>query len=127
MNLRLLLLFLPVLLFVQCAKRNRITYEIPANYPEARKAQLNDIRSKGQKLYKEYCADCHGIFTKGKDKVPNFSNTQLDNYSAKFIRRDPANHSVAMKMNPEQLNEVITFLRFKKTSKTDTTKPRRRF
>src|SRR4029077_4512196 len=45
---------------------------------------------KGKALYKIHCGDCHGIFTKGKDGVPNFTKTQIDNYNANAL------------VNPEQ-------------------------
>ena len=108
------------MLFLQCANKVKVAYTIPEDYPEARKKQLAEILEKGQKLYKVNCSDCHGIFTKGKDNVPNFTTTQLDNYSSRFLRRDPKNHAVFTNMSQDQLNQVLTFLRFKKTKKTDT-------
>jgi len=114
----LFLIILLSILFPQCAKHNKVTCNIPPNFPEERKAQLIDIFNKGKKLYKANCSECHGIFTQGKDQVPNFTNTQLDNYSARFLRRDPKNHAVVMQMSPEQMNEILTFLKFKKIDTT---------
>jgi mono/diheme cytochrome c family protein len=109
------------ILFFQCTSFNKVTYNIPADYPEARRQQIIELFNKGKVLYKINCSQCHGIFTKGQDKVPNFTNTQIDNYSASFLRRDPKNHAVAVQMSPEQMNEILVFLRFKKINKQDST------
>lgn len=114
------LIIMVVVLFAQCAKRYKVTYDIPDNYPEARRQQIIEIFYKGKELFKANCSECHGVFTKGREKVPNFTNEQLDNYSSRFIRGDLKNHSVAMQMSPEQLNQVMLFLKFKKTDKKDT-------
>jgi mono/diheme cytochrome c family protein len=108
-------------LFFQCATRDKVTYDIPADYPEARRKEIIELFNKGKVLYKENCSECHGIFTKGKDNVPDFTNQQLDNYSARYIKGDLKNHAVARQMSPEQLNNVLLFLRYKKTNKTDST------
>jgi len=114
----LLALFIS-LFFLECATRYKVTYNIPASYPEAKRKELITLLDKGKELYKINCSDCHGIFTKGKDKVPNFTNAQIDNYSARFMRRDPKNHAVFAQMSPEQLNEVLTFLRYKNPKNKD--------
>jgi len=105
-----------VFLLSQCARQKKIVYNIPANYPEDKKKTLLATLDKGKKLYKTNCSKCHGIFTKGTDGIPNFSDQQIDNYSGAFMRRDRKNHALAMQMSPEQLNEVLTFLRYHKTS-----------
>ena len=110
------------LLFAQCT-RYKVTYSIPPDYPEARRKQIIEIFEKGEKLYKINCSECHGIFTKGKDKVPDFSVVQIDNYSARFLGGDPKNHGVAKKMSAEQMNQVLTFLRYKKKNPKASQKP----
>jgi len=107
-------------LFFRCS-RHKVICNIPADYPEARRQQIIELFDKGKELYKINCSQCHGIFTKGKDKVPNFTNVQMDNYSASFLRRDPKNHAVVAQMSQQQMNEVLTFLRFKKINKQDST------
>jgi mono/diheme cytochrome c family protein len=116
-----LLTVLVCVIFLQCATRNKVTYDIPANYPEARRKEIIELFNKGKVLYKANCSECHGIFTKGKDNVPDFTNQQLDNYSSRYIKGDLKNHAVARQMSPEQLNNVLLFLRYKKTKKTDST------
>ena len=117
----LFFIILAGIFFFQCTASHKITYDIPADFPEARKKQIVELFDKGEELYKANCSDCHGIFTKGKDKIPNFTSVQLDNYSARFLGGDPKNHAVAKQMSPEQLNQVMLFLTFKKTKKVDST------
>ncbi len=116
-----LLIILACILFFQCATRSKVTYDIPPNYPEERKKEIIALFNKGKELYKANCSECHGIFTKGKDNMPDFTTTQLDNYSTRYIKGDLKNHAVARQMSPEQLNNVLLFLRYKKTKKADTT------
>jgi mono/diheme cytochrome c family protein len=115
----LLITIFSLLVLLQCACSHKVAYNIPTNYPEDKRKELMVILDKGKKLYKENCSECHGIFTKGKDKVPNFSSTQIDSYSARFLRRDPKNHAVVRNMSPEQMNDILAFLRYKKTKITD--------
>ncbi len=68
---------------------------------------------KGKALYKIHCGDCHGIFTKGKDGVPNFTKIQIDNYNANALA-NPGDHQAMKKMSTEQFNYVMTFLRLRK-------------
>lgn len=116
-------LFALCLLLCQCAREPKITYDIPDNYPDARRKQIIDIFEKGKVLYKANCSGCHGIFTKGKDSIPNFSAIQIDNYGARFMNGDPENHAVARKMSEEQLKQVLAFLRFRKMNGSDTVRP----
>ena len=106
-------------LLLQCAPRPRITYNLPPHLNDENKKTLMTSLDRGKRLFKTYCADCHGIFSSGRDSIPNFTNMQLDNYSARFQRRDPTNHGVMNKMSSQQMNDVLAFLRFKKPSNPD--------
>ena len=119
--LHFIILIILGLLFSQCNRRFKVTYDIPAYYPETRRQEIIGLFAKGKELFKIHCAECHGVFTKGKEKVPNFTNEQLDNYSTRFLSGDPQNHAVIAKMSPDQVNETLLFLRFKKTKIKDTT------
>lgn len=115
-----------LLLLCQCARQPKVTYSIPADYPPARREQLIEIFAKGKELYKANCSGCHGIFTKGKDSIPNFTAIQIDNYGARFMNGDPMNHAVARKMSSDQLGQVLTFLRLKKVSPRDSARAAKR-
>jgi mono/diheme cytochrome c family protein len=99
----------------QCASQKKTEYDIPSHVPPENKALLIARAEKGKVLYKTYCSGCHGIFTKGKDGIPNFTKKQIDNYHATaLIGLDQMNHAVAKKMSSEQIDYVITFLRLRK-------------
>ena len=53
---------------------------------------------KGKILFKEHCSGCHGIFTKGRDSVPNFTKDQISNYrAAVLMAKDQKNHTWRLK------------------------------
>jgi mono/diheme cytochrome c family protein len=99
----------------QCVSQKKTEYDIPSHVPPENKALLIARAEKGKVLYKTYCSGCHGIFTKGKDGIPNFTKIQIDNYHATaLIGLDQMNHAVAKKMSSEQIDYVVTFLRLRK-------------
>lgn len=112
------------ILFFRCANTPKITYNIPKGYPEAKKPELLARLDKGKDLFKTNCSPCHGVFSKGKDSIPNFTNTQIDNYSARFMRKDPKNHAVIAQMSPDQMNEVLQFLKYKRPQDTSVHAPK---
>ena len=99
----------------RCASQKKTEYDIPSHVPPENKALLIARAEKGKALYKIYCSGCHGIFTKGKDGIPNFTKVQIDNYHATaLIGLDQTNHAVAKKMSSDQIDYVVTFLRLRK-------------
>lgn len=117
-----LFFLLPVfscLLLTQCTS-HKVEYAFPEEaktlpgYPE-----LMEHLEAGKKLYKAYCTGCHGVFTKGKKEIPNFSRIQLDNYNSNFMKKDPKNHAVAKKLSQDQMGDIILFLTFIKKDKKD--------
>src|SRR6476661_3026292 len=99
----------------KCASQKKSEYDIPSHVPPENRALLIGRAEKGKVLYKTYCSGCHGIFTKGKDGIPNFTKIQIDNYHATaLIGLDQMNHAVAKKMSSEQIDYVVTFLRLRK-------------
>jgi cytochrome c553 len=109
--------FLFCLFAIQCAPKKKVEYDIPAHYGKQARENAIDWFEKGKILYKVDCAGCHGIYKKGKDSIPNFTKTQIDNYNAMYIKGDPKNHSVASKLSSEQLYYILTFLRLRKIEK----------
>lgn len=102
----------------QCVTEKPTQYDIPSHVTQINRNILLDKCEKGKVLYKIHCGDCHGIFTKGMDGVPNFTNIQIDNYHmTALIGLDPKNHAVAKKMSPEQIDQVVTFLRLRSIPK----------
>jgi hypothetical protein len=105
------------LFFTYGPNNQKVEYDIPSHYGQQARENAIDWFEKGKILYKVDCAGCHGIYKKGKDSVPNFTKTQIDNYNAMYIKGDPRNHSVASKLSPEQLYYILTFLRLRKVQK----------
>ncbi len=102
--------------FQKCSTQKKISeYEIPDHVTKENRELFIQKCEKGKILYKIHCSGCHGIFTKGKDGVPNFTKTQIDSYhAAALIGIDPRNHAVAKKMSSDQIDQIITFLRLRK-------------
>jgi cytochrome c553 len=105
--------------FNQCGTQKNVTeYEIPDHVTKENRELFIQKCEKGKILYKIHCGGCHGIFTKGKDDVPNFTKIQIDSYhAAALIGIDPRNHAVAKKMSSDQIDQIITFLRLRKVEK----------
>ncbi len=114
----LLAILLCSFVFHQCVTQKATVYEIPDHVTPANREAFIEKCEKGKVLYKIHCAGCHGIYTKGKDSIPNFTKIQIDSYhAAALIGIDPRNHAVAKKMSGEQIDQVITFLRLRKIDK----------
>jgi len=107
-------LFALTFVLIECTTQKEvpIKYGFPSGIPDKDKADLMVYIDKGKNLFKENCAVCHGIFTKGKKKFPNFSKVKLDGYVAKFVQKDPGNHAVAQNMTLDDLRNVMVFLQY---------------
>lgn len=110
--------FVLSLFLLNCHSSSKTAYDIPSHVTKENRELLIAKCEKGKVLYKLHCSGCHGIFTKGKDGIPNFTKIQIDNYhTAALIGMDPKNHMVAKKMSSEQIDQVVTFLRLRKVEK----------
>lgn len=113
-----ILLLLTALALCYCTAQKAVEYDIPDHVGEQTRTALIERAEKGKVLYRIHCSNCHGIFTKGKDSIPDFTNIQIDNYhTTALIGIDPRNHAVAKKMSPEQIDYIVTFLRVRKVKK----------
>ena len=94
----ILVLLFCAFLFHQCVTQKATAYDIPDHVTPANREAFIEKCEKGKILYKLHCAGCHGIYTKGKDSIPNFTKVQIDSYhAAALIGIDPNNHAVAKK------------------------------
>ena len=105
------------LLMTQCAQQIKTAYIIPEEYTGQTRDNMEKALIVGQKLYKIYCSGCHGIFTDGRDSIPNFSKTQIEAYKSSALLDDPKNHAVAQKIRPDDLDLILQFLAFRKMTK----------
>jgi mono/diheme cytochrome c family protein len=104
----------------RCATQQPVVeYNLPNNLTEPQQNELRAKLDRGRQLYKPGCSGCHGIFSKGKDGVPNFTARQISLYKARHELHDSSNHAFAMKMPPEDLDAILNFLLLRK--KPDTT------
>ncbi len=110
----LLIFFVLAVLAFQCSLQKKTSYDLPAYLPEERKEEFLSNLEKGKTLFKENCSGCHGIFTKGKDSIPNFTNKEISNYTMAYQNNDQKNHAVIKKLLPEELSMIMTFLKMRK-------------
>ncbi len=123
-NIRIPVLVVILFVLVQCSLQrtmnkdldNVMTY-MKEGVSTMDEEQIKDTYLRGYHLYKASCSECHGVSSTGKDTIPHFSFTQLDNYDASAAKGDPENHAVAKKLSPEQLSDILSFLYFKTLSK----------
>jgi len=115
-TLAILLMTLLVFALTRCRSQKETAYFVPEQYTGQTRVNMIEMLELGQKLYKINCSRCHGIFTKGKDSIPNFSKTQLENYRTTALVDDPKNHAVAKKIRPYDLDMILQFLAFRKRS-----------
>ena len=113
----IILCFILVLYFTisMCTPQKQSVYFVPDQYTGETKANLVTMLEYGQKLYKLNCTRCHGIFTKGKDGIPDFSKIQIEAYRSSFLLDDSKNHAVAKKIRPYDLDMILQFLQFRKS------------
>lgn len=102
----------------RCKAPKETYYIVPEQYTGETRENMIRMLEQGQKLYRIHCSGCHGIFGKGKDSIPNFSKKQVENYQSAVLRQDPANHAVAQKIRPYDLDMIVLFLSFRKPPAT---------
>ena len=100
-------------LLANCGTQKKAEYNIGSDVTEENKKLFIERAEKGNILFKIHCAGCHGIYSKGKDGVPNFTKHQIDNYHARSIIAFQG-HSSVRNLSSEQLDYVLTFLRLRK-------------
>jgi cytochrome c len=110
-----LILLLVALVMVNCHTQKKLEFEPPIGAtPEVIKIYEDQFK-KGKALYKIHCAECHGIYTNGKDSMPNFTDSQIHVYSVNVLGKSD-NHGIMKKMSVEQFNYVLNFLRLRNPS-----------
>ena len=108
-------------LFARCYAQNKVEqdtveYNFGMDVSEANKKLFIERAEKGKILYKIHCTDCHGIFTKAKDSIPDFTKQQIDNYQARSIMAFKS-HAKVRGLSYEQLDYILSFLRLRKVEK----------
>ncbi len=113
-----LLLILTAIVLVnllnQCSPGKNIEYNIYEGLRPEDQAYIRSTVEAGKGLFQENCASCHGIFTKGKSDITNFSKEAMDDYKSSFVAKDEDNHAFAANLSLEELDQILLFLQFYK-------------
>lgn len=99
---------------LNCSPGRNIEYNIYEGLRPEDKAFILATVEEGKEIFKVNCSKCHGIFTKGKKDIVNFSKEQMDDYKSAFVAEDEDNHAFASGMSIEELDKVLIFLQFYK-------------
>jgi cytochrome c553 len=99
-----------------CNDKN-IQPAFPPKLTDAQRQKLDTKWKAGEVLFKKNCSHCHGVFTKGKDSIPNFTKVQIDMYTTRFLNRDKKNHAVMLQLSTDDFNNILTFLIYLKRDK----------
>ncbi|MDI1234095.1 MAG: hypothetical protein PSX81_07430 [bacterium] len=116
----ILILFLSIVVACKVKKVTPPIQPMPFAYPDDIKAEEKEAfvknYTKGQILYQITCAKCHNKTEGDQSIIPNFSLPQLMDYE---IRIQYPSHEDPMRvtnLSEEELQQVISFLRYKKPS-----------
>jgi len=112
MKLYLVLLFCYLAVSPAGCHDKNIQPDLPADLNQAQRAAMLQQWTDGKLLFKANCASCHGVFTKGRDSVPNFNKVQIDRYATRFLARDQKNHAVMRQITPQDFYKITTFLTY---------------
>jgi len=114
MRKRKVIIGLVVLISIaQCTVEKKISYSVPSYFSGERKTQFLDNLEKGRLLFKQNCSNCHGIFAKGKEGIPDFTNQEIKNYMTAYQSNNEKNHAVIKKLLPEEMSMILTFLQYR--------------
>ncbi len=111
---------------LRCTPAARVEYRLPPGIPEQNREHVYALLDRGAALYKANCSTCHGIFSRGKDTIPNFTHQQVESYKARFDMSHPENHAFARKMTRQELDAVFYFLNNRKVPERAGISTRRR-
>lgn len=118
MNRRVLtLLAFALIVFLNCSKPGK-EYYIPEGINKDSRQHLVIYLDNGKALYKEFCSECHGIYSEVRDDTPSFTEYQLEMYKAKLSMKQGVQHGFTENLSYEEIEAILNFLRFKKPSKS---------
>ena len=106
-----------------CGSHATAEYAISPDVTSENRALLIERFEKGKVLFRANCAICHGVYGHSRDSVPDFTQQQIDDYNANFVKADQTNHAVARRMSQQQVDYILTFLRLRIRTATPATTP----
>jgi len=113
-KLTILICIVAAITLFQCSSSKKIEYNIPSYFKGERRTELMANLERGRILYKNNCSECHGIYGKGKEGVPNFTRNEIQNYMTAYQTNDMKNHAVMKKLLPEEMSMIVNFLQMRK-------------
>jgi|CXWJ01.1.fsa_nt_gi cytochrome c5 len=105
-----------VMVTCKSQRHQRVDYKYLERLNPETRQQLYIRLERGKDMYKKNCSVCHGIFTGGKEGMPNFSEQEIEEYKIKAAMKDSTNHAVAASLTQDNLAEIFMFLRYVKTN-----------
>lgn len=108
-------ILLAAMLLVNCHSQKKLEFEVPTGSPPEVAKLYEEQFKKGKALYKLHCGECHGIYSRGKDNVPNFTDSQIHVYTIKVLGKSD-DHGIMKKMSVEQFTCVMNFLSLRNPS-----------
>ncbi len=118
MKTKILLILVACVVIASCKSEEKWMNEqitrwlpgIPSYYSATDSSKTMEEWRLGIRTFQNNCADCHGIFTKGKPNVPNWGKESFDDYNNAFLAGDTTNHAVLAKLTTKEMNAVFLFL-----------------
>lgn len=104
------------ILGLQCfaQKKQKISYEFPAEMSPAVQSEFAKLCDKGKILYDLNCAKCHNTTVKGKEVIPDFPQEKLIGYELRVSNQQHEADMPDTKVTAEELGLITTFLTYKK-------------
>jgi cytochrome c553 len=95
------------------AKLPKIEFDYPDDIKDTAKKSFQKQFKQGHIIYITTCGNCHNKTVNGKSVIPDFSLPQLMDYEMR-ISPDHGDNLSDRFISDEEMQRVITFLRYKK-------------
>ena len=105
-----------LLFLVSCTRNAKVYFDIPTQIPIAAQNEMKQICDKGLALWQLNCAKCHNQKVGAKLYVPDFTQMQLAGYELRTGNKEHETNLSQSQISADELNNIITFLTYKKKS-----------
>lgn len=107
-----------LLLWAACSSSKQqsptVAFDFPAHYSDSIKTFYTALGTKGSALYPISCGKCHTTVVDGKEQLPDFTITQLENYELRFSNPKHETDLTEKILTQDELRSVIIFLEYRK-------------
>lgn len=108
-----LLAFVSIAFWFWHCSVSKEAYNMPLDLSNEDKREFVAKFNHGIKLYKINCQKCHEGINKNPDQGPSFTLEQINSYEA-FLRLRSETHAFTQKMNSDDIDDIIIYLKYKK-------------